>query len=67
MNSGDHLSGSRNEGGGLVGIMNIARIGCISPYGGLPSAISNAVIPKKNHNFIKYIYISKVNKILLFY
>lgn len=46
MNSGLHRSGSRNEGGGLVGIINIARIGCISPYGGLPSAISNAVIPR---------------------
>lgn len=31
MNSGDHLSGSRKDGGGFVGIMKIARIGCISP------------------------------------
>jgi hypothetical protein len=31
MNSGDHWSGSRKDGGGLVGIMNIALIGWISP------------------------------------
>lgn len=47
VNSGDHLSGSRNEGGGLVGIINIALIGWMSPYGGLPSAISRAVIPER--------------------
>lgn len=46
INSGDHLSGSLNVGGGFVGIMKIALIGWMSPYGGLPSAISNAVIPK---------------------
>jgi hypothetical protein len=46
INSGDHLESSRSEGGGFVGIINMARIGCISPYGGLPSAISKAVIPE---------------------
>ena len=46
MNSDDHWSGSRNEGGGFVGIMKMALIGWISPYGGLPSAISRAVMPR---------------------
>lgn len=45
MNSEDQRSGSRKDGGGLVGIMKIARIGWMSPYGGFPSAISRAVIP----------------------
>ena len=46
MNSGVHWSGSRNDGGGLVGIIKMARIGWMSPYGGLPSAISSAVMPE---------------------
>lgn len=46
INSGDHWSGSRKDGGGLVGIIKMARMGWMSPYGGLPSAISKAVIPE---------------------
>ena len=41
-----HLSGLLNDGGGFVGIMKMALMGWISPYGALPSAISRAVIPR---------------------
>ena len=45
--SGCHLSGALKEGGGLVGIIKMALMGWMSPYGGLPSAISRAVIPEE--------------------
>ncbi len=41
----EYFCGSLNFGGGLLGIMKMARIGCISKYGGLDSAISITVIP----------------------
>lgn len=41
-----YLISTLSVGGGLVGIMNMARIGWISAWGGRPSAISIAVIPK---------------------
>ena len=45
-NSLENLSDSLRVGGGFVGIMNIALMGCTSAYGGRPSAISIAVIPR---------------------
>jgi hypothetical protein len=45
MNSGVHLSVSFSLGGGLLGIIKIARIGCTLDSGGSPSAncqISNS-------------------------
>lgn len=38
VNAVDQRFGFRNDGGGFVGIMKMARIGWISPYGGFPSA-----------------------------
>lgn len=49
-----HLSGSLKDGGGFVGIMKIARMGWISPYGAFPSAISRAVMPKLLSWVIKF-------------
>lgn len=33
-----------------MGIMKMARMGWMSPYGGFPSAISSAVIPAPNYS-----------------
>jgi hypothetical protein len=38
MNSGVHLSVSFSLGGGLLGIIKIARMGCTFDSGGSPSA-----------------------------
>lgn len=42
----DHFSGSDSVGGGLLGIMKMARMGWMPDSGGFPSAISMAVIPR---------------------
>ena len=41
---GQRLS-SVSRGGGRLGIMKMARIGCTFAYGGRPSAISISVMP----------------------
>mmetsp|Transcript_31301 Transcript_31301/g.82041 ORF Transcript_31301/g.82041 Transcript_31301/m.82041 type:complete len:297 (-) Transcript_31301:646-1536(-) len=48
--SSDHSSGTLSFGGGLVGIINMARIGCTSECGGDPSAISMAVMPSDHRS-----------------
>ena len=46
LNSGDHLVGSFNFGGGFLGIRKITLIEATSNRGGCPSANSIAVIAK---------------------
>ena len=45
LSSGGHWSGLLSVGGGRLGIKKMARMGFISAYGGLPSAISMTVMP----------------------
>lgn len=45
-NIGDQARGFLRLGGGFLGILKSALIGCMSASGGSPSAISIAVMPK---------------------
>lgn len=46
VNVGDQAVSLRKRGGGWLGIMKRARMGCSSPSGGFPSPISIAVMPR---------------------
>ena len=43
INCEDHWSGLLKDGGGLLGIMKIALMGCISAYGAFPEVIKKQV------------------------